>query len=1463
MARLAISKDYFPAYAKLPRKAQRKADEFLSKFEKDSTAAAIHLEPIQRTLDPQLRSARIGDDYRVILRAPEKGDVFLVLWADHHDEAYRWAATKQTAVHPTTGTLQIFDAIKASQVVETVDPAAAAEPPALPQAAPTLFHDKSDDDLFLSGVPRPLLPSVRSLQSEEDLDRLLPHLPPEAAEVLTGLAAGLTLDEAIEEVFGRTKPPSGAPPPPTHDVHDVPAALEREGTQRQFRLIGEDLDLDAALKHPLDMWRVFLHPRQKRVAHARTKGPVRVLGGAGTGKTVVALHRAAFLVREVYKKPDDRVLFTTFTVNLAEDLRVQLAKLLEPDDLARVEVVNIDAWASQYLRSRGRSVRPAFDKDQQDQFRMAVEVYGEDAFSYDFYWAEWRDVVQDQNLQTLDEYLTAVRRRRGVPLSRADRRRVWPVFTAYREGLKDAGMLEPVEILRAARAELELAGGTSRYRSVVVDETQDFSVEGLKLVRAIAGPEHPDDLFLVGDAHQRIYGHRVSLSACGIQVRGRRSQTLRLNYRTTGAICRYATRILDGLDVDDLDEGKADPRGYVSLREGPTPEVHVFPDDPAEERAVVDTVRSVMEAGTPPESICIIARTRGPLADRFAPALARAGIPHVILEQHEPRSAGVRLATMHRVKGLEFAVTLLVDVSKGSVPAPTSELRSEDPIVAGAALARERSLLYVAASRARDDLYVFASGALSPLLGSVPVKARAESKPPPPAPPKDRQPEVRLTPPPVAAQTEEQLLTTPLALLDLPTRMVNWADRTGVRTLGELARRHPADLVAERNLGRTSIAQTRKLIERITGKKWEQLAGGPTSTPAALSVPLPDRFAQAVAAEDWDLLRVALAEEQRLFLLSAMDLPARVVSFAEMKNLKTLGQLAELSRGDLDAASNLGRASIRELVRRVAARVERIRRDAELAETGLFESLKSLVEDLKPVDRMVVTRRSGLGGDSQTLQEVGDTLGFSRERARQIEARACGDLARRPWAEALRARVREATREGGAPLTELGTDPWWRVASRRASVVRFVVEDVLETAHLVEIDGEPWVTRHSDDEIEAASETIRALLESLALPCTVDSVRSRVGSITERFGARIAAELWADVEDILQIDQKDGKAIVAAIGSTRRAEVLAILRSSDRPLSLDELTERMGRRVRLPDEIIYFKRGTIGLKEHFPDFDGWAARLVPKAEAIVREQDADRQWSCAELLDELREQEDIPDWLTPWGLAALVRAGSKLQYLGRLRVALPGNPENDSRILVHDELERLLTETGGPMTREELTARILERLAVTELGLQQVFGRPQFLRLDGQRYGLLERDVPGGPGAVADALDHVEGVLARRNRGMSVHHIHSEVMTLSEAHAEWTEELVHSLLRADGRFRTVVGGGVGLSEWESTRFPTRLELVRSALEDSDGRVSVDALMERIKANYGEPPTRASLAGVAMKLGASLEGEWMVRRGPIG
>jgi superfamily I DNA/RNA helicase len=574
------------------------------------------------------------------------------------------------------------------------------------------FAELGDDQLFLAGVPHALIPAVRAVCSDPELEELLPFLPPEAGEVLTGVAAGMSLDEALEDVLDRA--PAAAPAEPV-DATDVAAALQRPQSGRRFRVLDEGFDLEAALAYPLDKWRVFLHPNQRQLVERSFNGPMRVLGGAGTGKTVVAMHRAASLVRKLLA-PTDRILVTTFTVNLAHDIHQQLAKVTSAAERERIDVIAIDALASRIARRAGEEFQVRFDGDLQDLWRDTVASYGEDPWDLSFYEAEWRDVIQAQGIADEQAYLRARRLGRGVKLSRAQRRKVWPALERFREALDERGWLEGADVLRLARRHLEQDPSLASYAAVVVDETQDMSAEALRLLRAVAGAERPNDMFLVGDAHQRIYGRPQSLSACGINVRGRRSRHLRVNYRTTDAIRRFAMATLQGETFDDLDEGTDTTRGEVSLRSGPAPAVHHF-DDLAGERAfLVGEVQRLRSEGVPAAHICITGRTHNLLEDCYQPALEAAGIQHEKLGQDEPRTEHIRVATMHRVKGLEFPIVFVVGANEGVLPFASAALEDSDPAVRHQYLKRERCLLYVATTRARDHLVVTSHGTPSPFL---------------------------------------------------------------------------------------------------------------------------------------------------------------------------------------------------------------------------------------------------------------------------------------------------------------------------------------------------------------------------------------------------------------------------------------------------------------------------------------------------------------------------------------------------------------------------------------------------------------------------------------------------------------------------------------------------------------------------------------------------------------------------
>jgi superfamily I DNA/RNA helicase len=442
-----------------------------------------------------------------------------------------------------------------------------------------------------------------------------------------------------------------------------------------------------------------------------------VLGGAGTGKTVVAMHRAKHLAEHVFNQKNDRILFTTFTKNLAVDIETNLRKICSPEAIARIEVTNLDQWASDFLLRNGYRQKALFDAEESEAWASALNQASPDfALTPGFYRSEWEQVVQGQGLTTEEAYVQAPRLGRGTRLTRDQRRKVWKVFQEYRAQLLEHGQKELVDMIRDCRQLIEKAGTPGPYRAVIVDEGQDFGNEAFKLIRALA-PAGTDDLFIVGDAHQRIYRQEVSLGKCGIDIRGR-GKKLRLNYRTTAETHRFAINLLTGLSADDLDGGQDDSKGMVSLTHGSSPTVLEFDNPSAELKHLVAQISELQAKDVPLSSICVAARTTK-IRDQVVSQLMTSGLSVVTIHGNKAdrqSQVGIRAATLHRVKGLEFDYVFIVSANDGLVPPKASLKSAEDDVARQALLKSERSLLYVGATRARKGVHISSSGRLSTLL---------------------------------------------------------------------------------------------------------------------------------------------------------------------------------------------------------------------------------------------------------------------------------------------------------------------------------------------------------------------------------------------------------------------------------------------------------------------------------------------------------------------------------------------------------------------------------------------------------------------------------------------------------------------------------------------------------------------------------------------------------------------------
>lgn len=662
--------------------------DFWLKLQRDPAQPSLSLERLQRAADPNLWSGRVTQDIRAILH--RDGDTATIVYAGRHDNAYAWAERRRVTRHEVTGALQIVES------TEVIEERIAADP--TPVEAPGLFDAFSDGYLLSLGVPREWLEALRAMKSDEVFWQAMGSLPEEAYERLFQLLAG----EAVQ------------PPEP---IAATRPAIESPDTRRRFAELDEE-GLRRLLAAPLASWVTFLHPSQERLVGASFSGPVKVTGSAGTGKTVVAMHRARALALA-----GERVPVTTYVSTLCDNIQRNLRLLCGREELARITVATVHSQARLLLERAGERVRAPRDgemRDLLDRHRVRTAC----PFPLTALQAEWDKVLETQGITSWEQYRDASRAGRGRPLTAVDRRRMWAVFGRVIEECRARRVLDWSSQCRAARELLESGGAPSPYDAVIVDEVQDLGPQELRLLAALAGTG-ADRLFLTGDAGQRLYRGPFSMRSLGIDVRGR-SQILRINYRTTEQIRRFADRI-SGNKSDDLDGGVEGRTGTVSLLHGPPPRTQGCRNRQQQYEHIALEIMRCREHGLALNEIAVFAPTNA-RADAVRLALARAGLPVRRLAQGEDGSAAdaVSVTTMHRAKGLEFKVVFVADVTEDALPSQGALQGLDDPRDIEDALARERQLLYVSLTRARDELHICWSGRPSRFLDGAVGRAAGQ-----------------------------------------------------------------------------------------------------------------------------------------------------------------------------------------------------------------------------------------------------------------------------------------------------------------------------------------------------------------------------------------------------------------------------------------------------------------------------------------------------------------------------------------------------------------------------------------------------------------------------------------------------------------------------------------------------------------------------------------------------------------
>lgn len=697
--RLFLSDSFFDKFTDLPRNIQQQVREFQKKFRKNSQSSAIHLEPISQFKDSSLRTARVNQEYRAVVGALGK-DNFMLLYVDKHDKAYSWAQNKKFVWNEHTQTCQLIPIEIQKEGTPEDNTFEEKEEPTSP------LTSVSDEQLLAIGVPAEQLPFVRQIKDFDDLDKAEKYLPQDAFENLFDVMDGNNIDNIIASIEeGKAK--------------EGEDSLLSSNNRRRFIEITTDEELAHIMDEGTEKWQLFLHPSQRKLVDTDYNGSTKVSGSAGTGKTIAAIHRLKYLCQnDMFGK----VLFTTYTTALVENLKMLVEKMgidKQRYTLNNIDKVLLDIAKEYHILPEGFHVLDySGDKE---SIALWSEVLDNNISEFDeqFLYSEYIDVIIYNNNKDLKSYLLQARTGRTKPISRKQRVEIWKLKEQYETLKQERKKVDRLELFNMAANYLK-CNDIHPYEHVIADEFQDFSNPELRFLRQLVA-EGRNDLFLTGDPYQRIYsGRKINFTAAGINIRGKKSKKLKVNYRTTEEIKRMAVAVVKGEKYDDMDGGEENNKGYISLVHGEKPSYHVFASSKEEVEYVLQAITESENNGINLNDICIAARTKALYKDVVD------SLHHQDIKYHELKSGsstgdkdGISLCTFHSLKGLEFRIVILVGVTERSMP---SKETSGKPFSMMDAPERKeylmgiRSLLYVAITRARQMVFISGWGEATGLL---------------------------------------------------------------------------------------------------------------------------------------------------------------------------------------------------------------------------------------------------------------------------------------------------------------------------------------------------------------------------------------------------------------------------------------------------------------------------------------------------------------------------------------------------------------------------------------------------------------------------------------------------------------------------------------------------------------------------------------------------------------------------
>lgn len=690
-----IADTFTDSLTKLTGEEQKAVKTAAFDLQLNPTHPSLQFHKLAKAKDPNFWSIRVSRDVRLIVH--KTGTSLLLCYVNHHDEAYQWAERRKVETHPKTGAAQL---VEIRERVQEIAIPKYVEVEAKHEAKPPLFSALSDEQLLAFGVPREWLGDARNVNEDSVLD-LAEHLPAEAAEALLNLATGGALrttpevEPAVYAYAPSARLDAAKVSEPTLDAFKHPDA------QRRFRTISSQEELERAFEYPWEKWTIFLHPAQRQLVERDYNGPARVSGSAGTGKTIVALHRAVHLARA---NPETRLLLTTFSETLANALRFKLRQLIsnEPRLGERIEVHAMNSIGRRLYEVNLGKLQIASGETIRQIIEDACNAAQGNRFSLHFLMTEWEQVVDGWQLDTWEGYRDVSRLGRKTRLKEPQRALLWSIFEDVRSRLRSKGMITYSGMFNRLATHFE-GNARSPFDFVVVDEAQDVSIAQLRFLAAL-GAGRPNKLFFAGDLGQRIFQQPFSWKALGIDVRGR-STTLRINYRTSHQIRIQADRLL-GPEVSDVDGNVENRRTTVSLFNGPFPTIKILNTVAEETGMVGEWLNARISEGVQPHEIAMFVRSSAQL-DRARAAAEEAELSLKVLDENVETAIGkISIGTMHLAKGLEFRAVTVMACDDEVIPLQERIETVVDDADLEDVYNTERQLLYVACTRARDYLLV-------------------------------------------------------------------------------------------------------------------------------------------------------------------------------------------------------------------------------------------------------------------------------------------------------------------------------------------------------------------------------------------------------------------------------------------------------------------------------------------------------------------------------------------------------------------------------------------------------------------------------------------------------------------------------------------------------------------------------------------------------------------------------------